>query len=113
MLCECEYELKEFVLSFCVQSGDVHENYNNLFCSGKFLDEKGVPDVKKMTTFLYKAKNFDNAVKTAASQYFAKGKESVVKDIKNVNFKPDGQMEKVAPKTLGDQIGESIAKSFS
>lgn len=74
----------------------------------KFMDDKGFLDVKKMQNYLYKAENFENAVKTAYSQGMAKGQLTIVKDIKNIKFNSDGQSVPVEPKTVKQQVGEQL-----
>lgn len=81
----------------------------NLFWN-KFLNEKGNIDLKKLQQYIYKAENFDNAIKATAIQYSAKGKEGVVKDIKNIKFNQDAKSDMPTNKTMGEQIGEQASK---
>lgn len=77
----------------------------------KFLDKKGNIDLKLLQNYIYKAENFDNAVKAAAVQYLAKGKLEVAKDVKNINFKPEGGTELPKSKSISESIAESVMKN--
>ncbi len=65
---------------------------------------------EKMTQAFFKMRNFDKAVAFAATQAKAKGGESVVKDIKNVDFKPEGSKVEHKVKTTADAIKEQALK---
>lgn len=78
----------------------------------EFTDKKGNVDVNMLQSFMYKAKNFDNAVKAAWNQALAKGKSEIVKDLKNVNFTKDGVPDVPKLKSIGEQIGEQVAKQL-
>lgn len=77
----------------------------------KFLDKKGNIDLKLLQNYMYKAENFDNAVKAAAVQYLAKGRLEVAKDVKNINFKPDSSTEAPKSKSISESIAESVLKN--
>ena len=61
---------------------------------------------------MYKAENFENAVKTAFTQGMAKGKLGIVKDIKRINFEGDGQPTAVKNKSISEQVGEALLKQL-
>lgn len=72
-------------------------------------DEKGNFSLKKHLENIYILKNFDKAVKTAIDSAKALGANQVAENIKNANFKTDGQVtEKVSTGPNGKIVSGSI-----
>jgi len=74
----------------------------------KFIGPDGNIDVKKLSSYIFKAENYDNAVKAALTQGIAKGSHAIVKDIKVTNFNPDSKTQQVQNLTLSQQVGKQI-----
>lgn len=71
-------------------------------------------NIKSLSEMVLKTRVFDKAIKFAMEQGKVQGASTTVKDIKNVNFKPEGAAVPVEqPKSLAQQIGEQIAKQQS
>lgn len=72
----------------------------------EFVDknEPNGVNMKALMGMVIKAKTFDNAMAFAVDQARASGKSEVVKDIKNINFSPDGARSTGGTPPMLDQI---------
>lgn len=69
-------------------------------------------NIKGIVDMFIKAKTYDKAIALAADHARKVGQEGVVKDIKNIDFKSDGQPKgQASVKSLNEQIGEAILKN--
>lgn len=80
---------------------------------GAFKDESGNPDIKAIAKAIFFMRNSEKAMQFVAQQTRTKGAVEVVKDIKNVNFSPDGKQQIAAKKDVGTQIAEQFLANES
>lgn len=89
---------------------------NDMFLSAespweKYIDRKtGKIDLKGITKDVLVMRNYEKAIQFVAQQNKAKGAAEVVKEIKNVDFTPDGTKVVPKAKSLEEQVAEQFAK---
>ncbi len=107
-------ESYDFVVD-ATEKAELTKMTNELFSTtkgffDKFRNDKGEFDKSKMAEAFFKMSNFEKAVAFAAGQAKAKGSESVVKEIKNTNFTPEGKTVETKKVTTADAIKEQALK---
>ncbi len=77
----------------------------------EFKNDKGEYDYKEIYDLLALKRNKNNLIKVVAQNYRAKGAEAEVKNLKNINFKPDGT-QVITTKTVDQKNSESAVKTL-
>jgi len=86
-----------------------NETLSNFF--GRYVNADGSENVEKFVKDMIILDNFENIVKAAAGFNKSKGKEEIIKEIKQTNFQAKGQTTGSAtPKTIAQQVAEQIFK---
>jgi hypothetical protein len=84
-------------------SGEGMNKFWNQFVKDGNVDQRAIADM------MFKYRNFDKAVKNAYEQARAKGAETVVKDLKNTDMKPDtGKSDAGKVKSVSEQMSEQF-----